>query len=496
MDLLTAVLTWLGRDVLGVQAYLVGVLTLVALASLRRRPGEIVVGTLKATLGFIILGIGADAVVSAMNPLGALITSAFGVSGLVPSNEAIAAIANRTPAVAQNAAIAMCVGVALSVLLARLTPLRYVFLGGQHMLAMATLLTLILAGAGASDALQIVVPSIGLATMTLIAPAFSMPWMTRVSGGVAVAMGHFGTLGYIAAGLTGSLVGRGSRSTEDLRIPSPLRFVREPIVGAALALILLYLVLAISGLARLGESVAFRTARDATGGATGGGGGGAMGFLTVMLQQALVFGAGVAVILLGVRLILAEIIPAFAGIAARIIPGAVPALDCPMVFPYAPTAVVVGFLASLAGGVVGLGILWAWLGAAFAVPLILPGMVPHFFTGGTAGVFGNATGGRRGAVGGGFVNGLLITILAALLVPALSSTGGQAATVGDADLLWFGIALGRIATLGDVAAAAGMVGVCALLLAVASWWQVKVVNTGWVPGRGRPPARSQAHREP
>ena len=35
-------------------------------------------------------------------------------------------------------------------------------------------------------------------------------------------------------------------------------------------------------------------------------------------------------------------------------------------------------------------------------------------------------------------------------------------------LLEFGIALGRIATLGDIAAAAGMVAVRALLLAVAS----------------------------
>jgi PTS system ascorbate-specific IIC component len=49
------------------------------------------------------------------------------------------------------------------------------------------------------------------------------------------------------------------------------------------------------------------------------------------------------------------------------------------------------------------------------VPIILPGMIPHFFTGGTAGVFGNATGGR-GAMAGGFVNGLIIALLAAFLV--------------------------------------------------------------------------------
>ena len=164
-----------------------------------------------------------------------------------------------------------------------------------------------------------------------------------------------------------------------------------------------------------------------------------------MFNKALVFGGGVAVILLGVRTILGEIVPAFAGIAERVIPGAVPALDCPVAFPYAPNAVLVGFLASVVGGLVGFGILWAGVGAALVVPLILPGMIPHFFTGGTAGVFGNATGGRRGAVAGGFVNGLIITLFAAFLVPVMGAIGFQGTTFGDADFQWFGFVVGNIA---------------------------------------------------
>jgi len=476
LDQLNYIINWIAKDIFGVPAYLVGIMTFVALVASRKGLGDVVGGTLKATLGFIILVIGAVAVIGALTPLGALITGAFGVEGVVPTNEAITAIANDIPDVAQNTAFAMFIGVIGSLVIARLTPLRYVFLTGHHMLFMATVLTVVLYNAKVDSAVQILVAAFGLATMMVIMPAFSMPWMRKVTGGQAVAMGHFGTLGYIAAGITGQIIGKGSKSTEEMEFPQGLRFLRDPMVGTAVAMIFIYLVLAIAFTIRIGEAAAI----EAVG--SSGAAGGMLGFLTAMFNQALVFGGGVAVILLGVRTILGEIVPAFAGIAERVIPGAVPALDCPVSFPFAPNAVLVGFLASVAGGLVGFTILWAGVGAALAVPLILPGMIPHFFTGGTAGVFGNATGGRRGAVGGGFVNGLIITLFAAFLVPVMSAIGFQNTTFGDADFQWFGFAVGNIAKFEGNAAAIGVVVLCVVLIAAASWFQKKYVDTGWVPG--------------
>lgn len=61
--------------------------------------------------------------------------------------------------------------------------------------------------------------------------------------------------------------------------------------------------------------------------------------------------------LAGVRLLIAEIVPAFKGISEELIPNSKPAIDCPIVFPYAPTAVLIGFLSSFIGGIVGLAML-------------------------------------------------------------------------------------------------------------------------------------------
>jgi PTS system ascorbate-specific IIC component len=279
-----------------------------------------------------------------------------------------------------------------------------------------------------------------------------------------------------------------------MTFPQGLRFLRDPMVGTAVAMIFIYLLLTIIFTVRIGEAGALEAVTAAGFAGAAGAAGGLLGFLSTMFNQALVFGGGVAVILLGVRTILGEIVPAFAGIAERVIPGAVPALDCPVAFPFAPNAVLVGFLASVVGGLVGFGILWAGVGAWLVVPLILPGMIPHFFTGGTAGVFGNATGGRRGAVAGGFVNGLIITLFAAFLVPVMSAIGFQGTTFGDADFQWFGFVVGNIARVEGNIAAVGVAVLCVVLLVFASWFQKRYVDTGWVPG-GQPTPTPPASTE-
>ncbi|HGQ1235858.1 TPA: PTS transporter subunit IIC, partial [Streptococcus pneumoniae] len=107
-----------------------------------------------------------------------------------------------------------------------------------------------------------------------------------------------------------------------------------------------------------------------------------------------------------------EIVPAFKGISERLVPNSKPALDCPIVYTYAPNAVLIGFISSFVGGLVSMAIM-----IASGTVVILPGVVPHFFCGATAGVIGNASGGVRGATIGAFLQGILISFLPVFLMP-------------------------------------------------------------------------------
>jgi PTS system ascorbate-specific IIC component len=133
------------------------------------------------------------------------------------------------------------------------------------------------------------------------------------------------------------------------------------------------------------------------------------------------------VLMSGVRLLLAELVPAFQGISMKLVPNSKPALDCPVLFPYAPNAVILGFIFTTIGSIIGM-----FLTPVLGLPMILPGVMSNFFAGGTAGIFANQVGGR-GVVIGCIAHGIFIMILPALLSPMLGEIGFQNMTCTDVD---------------------------------------------------------------
>ncbi|EFS92457.1 hypothetical protein HMPREF9607_01401 [Cutibacterium modestum HL044PA1] len=136
MSIALAIVQFLVSEILSVPAFLIGIITAVGLAAMRKSVGQIADAAIKATLGFLLIGAGAGLVVNSLGPLGKMIEGALGAHGVVPTNEAIAGIAQQQ--YGSQVAWIMLAGFLISLLLARITPLHYVFLTGHHMLFMAT----------------------------------------------------------------------------------------------------------------------------------------------------------------------------------------------------------------------------------------------------------------------------------------------------------------------------------------------------------------------
>ena len=430
-------------DILKVPSVLVGVIALIGLIAQKKSAADTIKGTIKTILGFIVLGGGATVLLGSLNPLGDIFKQAFDVQGVVPNNEAIVSAALQQYGTAT--ALIMAFGMVANIAIARFTRLKFIFLTGHHTFYMACMIAVILVVAGFEGVQLVLVGALTLGLIMAFFPFIAQPFMRDITGSDEVGFGHFGTVGYVLAGLVGRSLRGKSRSTEEMNLPKNLSFLRDSSVSIALTMMVIYLVLVIAAGQDFVQQEKFSNGQN---------------FLVWAVIQAITFAAGVFIILQGVRLILAEIVPAFTGFSQKLVPNARPALDCPIVFPYAPNAVLVGFLASFAGGLVGLFILGQlhWV-------LILPGVVPHFFCGATAGVFGNAVGGRLGASIGAFLHGILITFLPVWLLPVLGDLGFANTTFSDADFGVVGIALGWLGShAGRFAITAIVIGIVAALV--------------------------------
>ncbi|EGQ7664172.1 PTS ascorbate transporter subunit IIC [Vibrio parahaemolyticus] len=412
--------SFLMNDVLSEPAVLVGLIALIGLIAQKKPVTECIKGTVKTILGFIVLGAGAGLVVSSLGDFATIFQHAFGITGVVPNNEAIVSIAQE--AFGKEMAMIMFFGMLVNILIARFTPWKFIFLTGHHTLFMSMMVAAILASSGMKGVPLIALGSVVVGSVMVFFPAIAHKYMKQVTGSDDVAIGHFSTLSYVLAGFIGSKFGNKEHSTEEMNVPKSLLFLRDTPVAISFTMGIIFMVTCIfAG----GDFV-----REVSGGKH---------WFMFALMQSITFAGGVYVILQGVRMVIAEIVPAFKGISDKLVPNAKPALDCPVVFPYAPNAVLVGFLSSFAAGLVGMFVLYV-----MGLTVIIPGVVPHFFVGAAAGVFGNATGGRRGAILGAFAQGLLITFLPVFLMPVLGDLGFANTTFSDADFGAVGILLGLI----------------------------------------------------
>ena len=439
-------------DIVSTPAILVALIAIIGLVLQKKTLPDIMKGGIKTFVGFLVVSGGAGIILNSLNPFGKMFEQAFNLSGVVPNNEAIVAVALTQ--YGSSTAMIMFAGMIFNILIARFTKFKYIFLTGHHTLYMACMIAVILTVAGFTNVPLILLGGLALGLIMSISPAFVQTYMVLLTGNDKVALGHLSALGYWLSGFVGGLVGDRSKSTEDIHFPKSLAFLRDSTVSITISMTIIYVIVALfAGSTYIETELSSGTSS-----------------LVYALQLAGQFAAGVFVILAGVRLILGEIVPAFKGISERLVPNSKPALDCPIVYPYAPNAVLIGFISSFVGGLVSM-VIMIFTGSV----VILPGVVPHFFCGATAGVIGNASGGVRGATIGAFCQGVLISFLPVFLMPVLGGLGFEGSTFSDADFGLSGIILGMLNKFGSQTGI--IIGLLAILAGIVVFSFVKKTET-------------------
>ncbi|AYW46628.1 PTS sugar transporter subunit IIC [Tetragenococcus koreensis] len=392
----------------------IALIAMLGLILQKKSVGSIISGTLKTLLGFQVLSAGSSIIVDSLTYFGEIFTEGFNMQGIVPSIEAINGQAMNELGLGREIAFTFLAIFVFNILIARFTPWKYIFLTGQAILWMATMTTIFGFFVGLRGIVLVLVGGLIGRIFAVAMPAIAQPIIRKVTDSDELALGHFCTIGYIFEAGVAKLFGeRGEKkkSIEDINLPSSFEFLQDTYLSVMVVMVPLYIVTA----AFAGPDIID----------TGG-----QNYLMYAFLQAIEFVVGIYVLLAGVRLLLGEIVPAFRGIAMKLVPDAVPALDAPVFFPYSPNAVILGFITTTIGTVLAMFIL-----PQFGLAMILPGMLTNFFAGGTAGIFGNAVGGRRGAIIGGIAHGFFITLLPALLVTILTGMGFINATATDVDTI-------------------------------------------------------------
>jgi PTS system ascorbate-specific IIC component len=410
MEVISSITQWIADNLFSQPAFLIGLIALVGLIAQRASFSNTVLGTLKTAVGFLILVEGSNIVVAALLGLVPLLEGAFGFKaaalGGARLDEFIAEYGGY-------ASLIMTFGFLINVLLARFTPLKYIYLTGHLMwwISLVILATMVEITPGASATGYVLVGSIIAGVYWTLQPAYIQPLMRKLTGHNELAYGHTSSSNVWLAAKLGRFVGKPEQSTEEVKLPAWMAFFRDITAGTAMVIALMLVIATLIGGAR---------------GAEGQG----LNGIVPAIMLGLKFAMGITVLLFGVRMLIAEIVPAFRGIAMKIVPDAKPALDCPIVFDYAPTAVIIGFLSATV-----VFFIFMVIFGVTGLAVIVPPFIMLFFPGGAGGVFGNMVGGYKGAILGGALLGLFLAVGQAAITPMLANTAPELAQLADPD--WY-----------------------------------------------------------
>ena len=398
--------------------YMIGFITLIGYALMKKKWYDILGGTLKAIIGMLILNVGSGGLVSNFRPILAGLKDRFNLTACVidpyyGQNAVTAGVEEVFGKGFSQVMTLLLIAFIVNILLVRfnkVTKCRTLFTTGHVQVQQAAtaywLIMFALPALLKNDVLMLVVMSVILGAYWAVGSNLTVKPMQELTDGAGFAIAHqqmFGIrLGYIVAdkffGTNGGKKQKEIKKVGDMEMPGFFSIFNENMVCTAILMTVFFgAIMAVIGRPYFIEKGNIKEADS---------------FFMYVLNTCLNFAVYLAILQLGVRTFVTELTASFQGIADKLLPSSVPGVDCAVCYGFGDAnAVTFGFLAGLVGQLVAIVLL-----IVFKSPtLIICGFVPVFFDNATIGLVANEKGGLKACLAIPFCSGLIQVFGSALI---------------------------------------------------------------------------------
>ncbi len=452
MEFINVVIEGFVNNILTKPEFFVGILVFIGYLLLSRPIYQAFSGFIKATVGYMILGVGAGGLVVTFRPILAGLNGRFGLNaavidpyfGLNAVNTALENIGLST----SWTMIAMLIGFVLNIILVlgrKFTKCRTLFITGHIMVQQATTATWIIFMAFPQyrNLTGAAMVGIFVGVYWAVATNLNVRATQRVTENSGFVIGHQQMFAIWATDKIAPKVGDSKKKLDDLELPEWLSIFHDNVVATGtLMLIFFGIIMVILGPDYMREL-------DPSFKAT-------LAFPTYVVSKSLKFAVYLAILMTGVRMFVGELTESFQGISNKILPGVLPAVDCAAIYGFgSPNSVLFGFIFGAFGQFLAiLGLI------VFKSPiLIITGFVPVFFDNATIAVFAEKRGGAKAAAIIPFISGILQVLGGALAVSLfkLQGFGGWHGNI-DQSTVWLaqGFVIENLGIIGYVMAILAM----------------------------------------
>ncbi|MDT9330966.1 PTS ascorbate transporter subunit IIC [Clostridium perfringens] len=382
-------------------ALFMGLVVAIGLILQRKPIDAILKGIFKGIIGMVILLKGVDIVVSSITPLANAFSGLFNTQ----SNSTLGDFNVFLGQYGSYVGLILLCGFVINIIIARYTRFKTIYLTGNILFWYPMLFLAVGIENNVSGLKLFIFTLIMYILVITIFPYILRKHVKYVTGNDSFTIGHTASIYCLLGSYIGKLVGQKDKNIENLNLPKSLSFFRDTNITAAIVMFIVYIIVGLF----IGKESRIAIY-------------GSEPLITYSLIQGITFAAGMIILLTGVRMILGEIIPSFKGIADKLAKGSIPALDIPMIFPYGPNALLIGFIIALITSIGTLFLLGASGVLTFA---LIPLVVACYFDVAPGAIFANARGGWPAVIITSALGGIILMVLAAISLNLVSGTVGN-----------------------------------------------------------------------